>query len=473
MKRIFSSVPVALLSLALTLSSCSNRSSTPQKDTTRYSQLVADACLYHFKANTRDAGFARYDAAGHLLAESESTRGFDYVPGLVAKAVVEAIEYYQDSAFVRPWFYSMVDYADRYYALEHDGKSLDDLNACKMYFGLSRLTAPGAVFANDTLYAHFCYAKQQAAKGLTAHHRDYRIADGECAGGWWHKNTYPNQMWCDGQYMGPALLAELLAEGTTLTGYTKDECWQIVMQQFDLTWSKLWVPETGLLRHAFSASPTETTAHTETWADPVTGLSAEYWGRAEGWYFLALVDVLEAMEKDGKKGDTDYQRMLTYLELVAQGLQQKQTANGCWYQLLNHDGDFVVSSYNGADVEPRVNYEEASATAIFAAAYMKAIRLHLLDQAVYGTTAHRAYQGCVAQFLRPEIGDGNSLALVQSCASAGLGGSGDACAAGGKKCRDGSAAYYLQGYDVTCVKDYTEGKILGAFILAAVEYERN
>ena len=51
------------------------------------------------------------------------------------------------------------------------------------------------------------------------------------------------------------------------------------------------------------------------------------------------------------------------------------------------------------------------------------------------------------------------------CASAGLGG-----ASWGV--RDGSAAYYLLGNDVTRITDYTEGKVYGAFILAATEYER-
>ena len=57
----------------------------------RYSREVIDACLYHFKANTTAAGFARYDAS-EKVKDSESERGFDYVPGLVAKAVLEAID---------------------------------------------------------------------------------------------------------------------------------------------------------------------------------------------------------------------------------------------------------------------------------------------------------------------------------------------------------------------------------------------
>ena len=56
--------------------------------------------------------------------------------------------------------------------------------------------------------------------------------------------------------------------------------------------------------------------------------------------------------------------------------------------------------------------------------------------------------------------------LFGSCRSAGL---------GSYSMRDGSKAYYLLGGDVARVaksEEVTEGKVLGAFILAATEYER-
>ena len=67
------------------------------------------------------------------------------------------------------------------------------------------------------------------------------------------------------------------------------------------------------------------------------------------------------------------------------------------------------------------------------------------------------------------VSDGQGgVHLVYSCKSAGL---------GGGSVRDGSANYYLMGKDTkptsTVGEDfYTEGKVLGGFILAATEYER-
>lgn len=48
--------------------------------TVRYSKLVINSCLYHFKANKTAAGFAKYDETGTKIANSESSCGFDYVP---------------------------------------------------------------------------------------------------------------------------------------------------------------------------------------------------------------------------------------------------------------------------------------------------------------------------------------------------------------------------------------------------------
>lgn len=147
----------------------------------RYSHEVIDACLYHFNANGKAAGFAQYDANGTLIEPSESSRGFDYVPGLVAKAVLEAIDYYQDSAFVKPWYYSMAAYGNKYVvgrdARDHSkSTTLDDLNACKLYFGLSDLSKPGAKFANATTYANCQTAKTSTLKGLENYDQKYSIS---------------------------------------------------------------------------------------------------------------------------------------------------------------------------------------------------------------------------------------------------------------------------------------------------------
>lgn len=467
----------------------------------RYSQLVIDATLYHFKANEKTAGFAKYDATGTLIKEAESTRGFDYVPGLVAKAVLEAVDYYKDEEFAKPWFYSIQAYGNKYYDGSNDegvpnsGGSLDDLNACKLYFTLADLTKPGAAFANATTNANCATAKNRTLTALKDHDDRYSINTTEIAnaaslplpdggtydvtGGWWHKSDYDNQLWLDGQYMGPALLAQLVAEGKYISG-TAEGDWNIIMKQFDITWTYLWNETDKLLYHAFCADGgTNSSSRSTDWEGLSTTKgeecyhSADYWGRAVGWYVLALVDVLEQMDKAGmSKSDARYQRLLTYLRKSADGLLARQDAtSGCWYQLLKYDNNFCVDKYvakNGETIKSgnKCNYLEASASAIFTAFYLKAMRLGYLDKATYEAPAKKAYKGLVETFLKENVGDNNDYGLIQSCKSAGLGGK------SGSDRRTGSAAYYLLGTDVGVTTNYTEGKILGAFVLAAVEYER-
>lgn len=451
----------------------------------RYSQLVIDSRINDFKANTTAAGFGRFDSRDNSVESPQSSSStLDYVPGLVAKAILEAVDYYQDreDVDVAPWYYAIQSYANRCDITSNgkNGKSFDDLNAVKLYFKLSELTA-GGHFADSPLYtrsATLATAQSRfaaALEGIVKANKNYVIKESVlagAAGGWWHKSSYTNQMWCDGQYMGPALLAQLINGYVGYAPITAND-WSLLVAQFTISWHYLWNEEVGLLYHAFTADPAGSAASKWAGVSAQKGAevyhSAEFWGRAIAWYFLALVDVLEQMDKAGLSASADYATLHGYLQKLAAGIASKQdAASGCWYQLINHDGSFVAQRYNSSysyTSSPVANYLESSCTAIFVAAYLKAVRLGLLDN-TYTILAQKAYQGFVHQFM---VADGQGgVHLVGCCKSAGLGGS---------NYRDGSAEYYLMGKDTkptsTSGSDfYTEGKVLGGFILAAVEYER-
>lgn len=454
-------------------------------DGVRYSELVINARLNDFKANTTAAGFGVFDAAGHQTAVPTGAKSYlDYVPGLVAKAVMETVDYYRESGTVdvRPWYYAIQDYGNRLDISPNgkDGKSFDDLNAVKLYFKLQELAAdkvfPDGERHTNTVTVETARARfQTALGGISKANSTYVIKASTlegAAGGWWHKSGYVNQMWCDGQYMGPALLAQLLNEYDAYTPISDDD-WSLVARQFTIAWNYLWDDDAHLLYHAFTADP----ANTYGWAGVSATAGAEvyhsqeFWGRAEAWYFLGLVDVLEQLQKAHRTDTDDYATLRSMLQQLGAGIAAKQdAASGCWYQLLNHDGNFVATDYNRSyryTAGPVGNYLESSCTAIFTAAYLKGMRLGLFD-ADYTDLARRAYRGFVEHFM---VADGNGGVHLIGCSkSAGLGGS---------SYRDGSAAYYLMGRDTQpTVADpssssfYTEGKVLGGFILAATEYER-
>ena len=451
----------------------------------RYSQLVINSRINDFKANQSDAGFGVFDSQGNLIAEPNySMKNLDYVPGLVAKAIIEAVYYYKDNSMVnvRPWYYAIQYYANTYDIAQDgkEGKCFDDINAVKLYFKLQEMAgnktfAESPYFTNDETVST---AKKRFADALTSiaiANTDYVIKESTlagAAGGWWHKSFYTDQMWCDGQYMGPALLAQMANEYTDYAAIS-DNDWDLITKQFTISWHYLWNDEVKLLYHAFTADPAGEAA--KIWvgisAEPGAEVyhSAEYWGRATGWYFLALVDVLEQMMKAGLTATENFQTLYGYLQQLAAGIVAKQDVKtGCWYQLLNYDDTYVATDYNSDfcyTSSPVANYLESSCTAIFIASYLKGMRLGLFD-ADYTDLAKKAYRGFVENFM---VADGmGGVHLVRCSKSAGL---------AGFAFRDGSANYYLMGKDTEPTSTsgsnfYTEGKVLGGFIMAATEYER-
>ena len=111
----------------------------------RYSQWVINSRISDFYANQTQRGFYTYDKNGKETGKSKGDLAFDYVPGLVAKAVLEAYANYSTFDWSKPWFYSVMNYAkEKTYTLvaksedvtNFSGITLDNMNACKMYFPL-------------------------------------------------------------------------------------------------------------------------------------------------------------------------------------------------------------------------------------------------------------------------------------------------------------------------------------------------
>ena len=468
-------------------------------DGVRYSQWVIDSRLGDFYGNRKKFGFNTYDRnlntknTVSTWYKEDGTTNYsiqvDYVAGLVAKATIEAAEYYQNFDWSKPWFKS-VEWYGKECTVSTTPDNLDAINASKMYFGIYNLA--NGTFKSNAESGTASNATTQlgnALKALQHYNNTYAFADGttlngqDIAGGWYHKSTYPKQMWLDGQYMGPATLAQLINSYSSYSAITKND-WDLITKQFTIVWNQCWDSKAKLLYHAFSSEKLSYwTSKPEIWttaqADKTkwtsmtaAGHSAAFWGRAEGWYFLALVDVLEEMQKANLTNSDNYSTLLGYLVDLAAGIKDRQDGTtGCWYQLVGKEGSYKASYYNGNSANEKSNYLESSCTAIFTAAYLKAIRLGLLEKDTYFSIAEKAYKGMVKQFMKQR--EDGTVDLLGCCKSAGLGTTG----LGKEKFRDGSNAYYLHGYDVTPTSTnsgdyYTEGKVLGAFILAATEYER-
>ena len=433
----------------------------------RYSQWAINSRLYDFRGNQKAYGFAKWNSNTESLGEyaNKANMKLDYVAGLVGKATLEASDYYVDFEWAKPWFKSAQAYATNYnYSAQEKAKmTLDNMNAAKMAFHIINNSKWGedaaktkAKNAIEAIITDLRYYNEYNVIGGTNSEVKKATANDvqkKMLGGWFHKYNYVDQVWCDGMYMGPALLAQLIDYKKAINNVSNDD-WSLLTKQFSITWEQLRDSKTGLLYHGMTATPTITDWSKD--ATPTSYHSGAFWGRANAWYMLALVDVLELMPTS----NTNYSTLKGYLENLAASIASYQNEDGTWYQVLDQKDNALEG-----------NYEESSCSALFTAAYLKALRLNLLESSKYETMAKKAYVALVNKFMAYDKDDNNKIQILGSCCSAGLG-------TNNNKLRDGSRSYYINGNDSKVVTGentgyyYTEGKVLGGFIMAATEYER-
>ena len=287
--------------------------------------------------------------------------------------------------------------------------NLDQINPGRIFFSLYRATG------NDR-YKNAAYLLREQLRGQP------RTSEG----GFWHKKIYPYQMWLDGIYMASPFYAEfgkIFGEPAAFD----DAAHQIILIERHTR-----DPKTGLLYHGWDESKQQR------WANPETGCSPHFWGRAMGWYVRAIVDVLDHLPQEhARRQDilAIFERSITALESV----QDKST--GLWYQVLDQG--------NRAG-----NYLEASGSCMFVYSIAKAVRLGYLAK-TYLDMARKGYLGILDHLIR--VDDQGLVNLEQICGVAGL---------GGNPYRDGSYEYYVSEKTVT--NDY---KGVGSFILASLETE--
>jgi len=243
-------------------------------------------------------------------------------------------------------------------------------------------------------------------------------------GGFWHKLRYPHQMWLDGLYMGAPFLAQYAAV------MKEPAIFDDVVKQFILVNKYTYNKEVGLNYHGWDESKEQK------WADPKTGCSPNFWGRAQGWYAMALVDVLDFLPKD----HSGRSKLLEILNQVASGIKKYQDPKtGLWYQVLDQ------GSREG-------NYLEATGSSMFTYTLLKATKKGYISSD-YKAIAVKGYEG-ILQNLIKDNGDG-TISLTKCCSVAGL---------GGTPYRDGTYEYYIKE---PVRADDPKG--VGPFIMACLE----
>ena len=343
---------------------------------------------------------------------------WEYTPGLVMKAMFDVAQRTGDDRYF--------NYAKSYYDafIAPDGTIRGGYN--KDDYNIDRINPGKPLFL---LYAKTKDEKyREAIETLRQQMREHpRTSEG----GFWHKKRYPYQMWLDGLYMGAPFLAQYAKT------FHEPALFDDVINQYVLMEKHARDEKTGLLVHGWDEK------RAQKWADPTTGRSPAFWGRAMGWYAMGLVETLDYVPLDHpRRGE-----LIAILQRLAEAVVKVQDPNtGVWWQVVDQPGR------DG-------NYLESSASTMFAFALLKSTRLGYIDPP-YRTAARRAYEGIIKNFITVEDGVVN---INQACAVAGLGGDPEK----GERYRSGTFDYY-----VTEPVRSNDPKAVGPFIFASLEMER-
>jgi rhamnogalacturonyl hydrolase YesR/pectate lyase len=301
-------------------------------------------------------------------AEAIANKGFEYTTGIVLYGIADVYRHTRDPrylAYIQAW-------VDRY--LRDDGSI--DLGEDAAGHNLDRIQPGNLVLF---LYEETRDPKyKRAARWLRER---FEIFPRNSAGGFWHKAKYPDEMWLDGIYMAEPFLVRygrMFAEPAF--------CFDTAVAQTLLVGEKTRA-EGGLFRHAWDAD------RNAAWADPVTGISPEVWGRAMGWYAMALVDILAELPRE----HPGYARLCDLLREAAGGIRRTQDPKtGLWFEVMDK-GD-----------RPE-NWLETSASAMFVYALKRGADDGLLGPAD-AESARRGWNGLVSRITedaegRPVITD--------------------------------------------------------------------
>ena len=370
----------------------------------------AGATPLQWSVRMADSQMARLD--DRLVWKQGGRAKWDYAAGLFSLSLLKLDACVPDPRYVQfaenaiGSFIAPDGQIQGYKAADYN---LDNINPGKTVLALWQLTKED----------RYKKAAEILRKQLDAHPRTSE-------GGFWHKQRYPYQMWLDGLYMGAPFYAE----------YTKlfngpAAAYDDIAKQFRLVAGHTYDSKSSLFYHGWDEKKQQE------WADRTTGLSSNFWGRAIGWYAMALVDVLDYFPTNHPARP----QIIATLKKLCEGVVKWQDpATGLWWQVVDQGGR-------------QGNYLEATASSMFVYTMAKAVNHGYISRDFVPATV-KGYQGIIEKLIK--VDENGKVSLTQCCSVAGLGYG-----------RDGSYAYYLKE---PIVENDLKG--VGPFILAGIQLQQ-
>jgi len=338
---------------------------------------------------------------------------WNYIDGCMLIALITMTEITGDdryAAFAEQVGDSFVQEDGSILTFDPEHRALDDFNESRILFPLLRRTGK----------EKYRKAIEQQYGFLMEQPRTYE-------GNFWHKKVYPDQVWLDGTYMALPFIATYQREMGN--GDYSD-----IIRQLRIIRERMRDPETGLYYHGYDAS------RKAFWADPETGLSRNFWLRADGWFACALADLADIIPAEKPERAEIAGMLAEFMDSIARYMDPE---TGMYWQVIDQGGR-------------EGNYPETSGSAMIAYAMLKGSRLGILESR-FRTLGQKTFTGITERYMT--VRDGMPE-LTNICLVAGLGPEKNPR-------RDGSYEYYISEPIVA-----NDAKGAAPFVLCYTEIRR-
>ncbi|MBQ9899524.1 MAG: glycoside hydrolase family 88 protein [Acholeplasmatales bacterium] len=343
---------------------------------------------------------------------------WNYIDGVFLKSIIDLYKKTNDEKYIN----FVTNYTDYYIDSNGNFRCPDPNSSSQTEFLTNELDSICESRILFDLYEYTNNIKYLRAINYTANVLSSMntVSNGK---NYWHKESYPNQVWLDGMYMYIPFLSRVLLLNNNQSGFDN------IKAQYEFIKDKMYSPTKKLYYHGYDDSDEKIF-----WAQ-ANGCSSSFWSRSMGWYVTSLSDLLEYIPENNS--NREYFVNL-YKETIDGILQYKDSETNMFYQVLDKPGESALVQYikylkplkNTMYTENSniSNYLESSGSSLFAYSILKGCNLGILNDD-YKQIGKDIFMGTYNHSFKDNK-------LNDICITAGLG-------PDTKTYRDGSFEYYL------------------------------